>query len=394
MKTIAEVKRKRSGRSKLWKAGIGVVLLAVAGGAAWRFAATDTHAPTRAVPPVPVSVAAVETRDVPIFIGALGTAQARYTVAIHSQIDGPLQSVDFLEGQEVHKGDTLAVIDPRPLKAALDQQVAKKAQDQAQLVAAQKDLTRFTTLGARGFDTQQNIDQQQAKVDQLKATVEADAAAVEAAQIQLGYTTIKAPIDGRVGFRQVDPGNIIHANDPNPLTVLTLTRPIDVVLTLPQGALETVREAMLKGPVQVLAYDQNDVTKLAEGELRLIDNQIDQTTSTIRLKATFANEDGRLWPGEFMHIRIHVETRNNALTVAPSAVQRGPEGLYVWVVKPDGTAEQRPVETMSVDNSTTIVTKGLAAGDRVVVNGQSRLQPGTHVEAKAASPEVAASGPS
>lgn len=392
MKPIAKISKKRSGRSKVWIAGFAAIALLGGGGGVWRFVSGSSHAPPPAAPPVPVSVAEATARDVPIFIGALGTAQARYTVAVHSQIDGPLQSVDFNEGQEVHKGDTLAVIDPRPFQATLDQATAKRAQDQAQIVVAQKDLTRFTALGARGFDTQQNIDQQQAKVDQLKATIQADDAAIEAAQIQLSYTTIKAPIDGRVGFRQVDPGNIIHADDSNPLTVLTLTRPIDVVLTLPQGTLDEVREAMLSGPVQAIAYDQNDVKKLAEGQLRLIDNQIDQTTSTIRLKATFPNEDNRLWPGEFMHVRLHTETRNNALTVATPAIQRGPRGLYVWVVKPDGTAEQRSVETMPVDSSLTIVVKGLAAGERVVVNGQSRLQPGTPVEARAAPPETSASG--
>ncbi len=394
MKPIAEIKKKRSGRSTYWIAGIVVVAAAVAGGAVWRYGSGNTHAPSPVASPVPVSVTAAATRDVPIFVGALGTAQARYTVAVHSQIDGPLQSVDFSEGQQVHKGDTLAVIDPRPFQAALDQAIAKKAQDEAQFVAAQKDLTRFSTLGARGFETQQNVDQQQAKVDQLKATVQADDAAIEAARIQLGYTAIKAPIDGRVGFRQIDPGNIIHANDANPLTVLTLTQPIDVVLTLPQADLGRLREAMLKAPVPVLAYDQNDAVRLAEGELRLIDNQIDQTTSTIRLKAAFPNKDGRLWPGEFVHLRIHVETRNSALTVAAAAIQRGPQGLYVWVIKSDGTAEQRPVETIPVDASLTIVTKGLAVGDRVVVNGQSRLQPGTRVAAREAKPESGASGPS
>jgi len=394
MKPIAEIETRRSGRSTYRIAGLAVLAIVVAAGAIWKFAIPSTRAPSAPAPRVPVSVAAATARDVPIFIGALGTAQARYTVAVHSQIDGPLQSVDFNEGQEVRKGDTLAIIDPRPLQAALDQAIAKKAQDEAQLVAAEKDLNRFSTLGTRGFETQQNIDTQQAKVDQLKATVQADDAAIEAAQIQLGYTTIKAPIDGRVGFRQVDPGNIVHANDQNPLTVLTLTHPIDVVLTLPQESLGTVREAMLKGPVQVLAYDQGDVTKLADGELRLIDNEIDQTTGTIRLKATFANDDGRLWSGEFMHLRIHVETRTGAVTVAPPAVQRGPQGLYVWVVTPDGKAEQRAVATIAVDNSTTIVTSGLKAGERVVVNGQSRLQPGTQVEAKAASPEGSADGAS
>lgn len=390
MKAVAEMTTKRSRRRAYWMAGLAGLAVIVVGGIGWRFAGTSRPAATT-TPPVPVSVADATSRDVPIFIEALGTVQARYTVAMRSQIDGPVQSVNFVEGQEVHKGDTLAVIDPRPLQAALDHAAAKKAQDQAQLVSAVKDLTRFTSLGARGFDTQQNIDQQQAKVDQLKASVQADDAAIEAAQVQLGYATIKAPIDGRVGFRQVDPGNIIHANDPNPITVLTLTHPIDVVLTLPQKDLGEIREAMLRGPVAAFAYDQDNVAKLADGTLRLIDNQIDQTTSTIRLKATFANNDSRLWPGEFVHLRIHTDTKANALTIPQVAIQRGPQGYFVWLVKPDNTVEMRPISVTPVDTEVAIADKGLAAGDHVVVNGQSRLQPAARVETTAAGPPGTAS---
>src|SRR5215510_14129441 len=329
-----------------------------------------------------VTVSAVSQRDVPIFLDGLGTVQASNTVAIHSQIDGKLQSVNFVEGQEVHKGDTLAVIDPRALQAALDQAVAKKAQDEAQLIAAQKDLDRFKTLVAKAAGTQQNVDQQQGKVDQLKATIDADQAAIDSAQTQLSYTTITAPFDGRVGFRQVDAGNIIHANDANPLTVLTQIRPSVTTFTLPQKNLADVRDAMLRGPVPVIAIDQDNTRQLAQGELLLVDNQIDQTTSTIRLKARFANEDDRLWPGEFVRLRVHVDTRAGAATVPPTAVQRGPQGLYAWVVKPDNTAEQRPIETAPIDNDTTIVTKGLSVGEQVVVNGQYRLQAGSRVESK------------
>lgn len=383
MEPVAKLNRKkRSGRWFGWLAGIAVFIVILAGGAAWRYSGGSSRAPISAPPPVPVSITDAARQDVPILVGALGTAQAWYTVAVHSQIDGPVQSVNFTEGQYVRKGDTLAVIDPRPIQVALAQANAKKAQDEAQLIGAQKDLARAVTLGTRGFGTQQAVDQQQAKVDQLKATVEADDAAIEEAQIQLGYTEIKAPIDGRVGFRQVDPGNIIHAGDQNPVTVLTQTRPIAVVFTLPQGDLGRIREAMLRGPVPALAYDQDDTVKLAEGELRLVDNQIDQATSTIRLKAEFPNADSRLWPGEFVRLRVHVETRNGAITVPPAAVQRGPQGLYVWTIKDDGTADQRPVDTLEVDASATIVTKGLAAGEKVVVNGQSRLQPGTRVAAR------------
>jgi multidrug efflux system membrane fusion protein len=327
-------------------------------------------------------VSAVSRRDVPIFLDSLGTVQASNTVAVHSQIDGKLQSVNFVEGQEVHQGDTLAVIDPRALQAALNQAIAKKAQDEAQLIAAQKDLDRFKTLLTKAAGTQQNVDQQQGKVDQLKATIDADQAAIDSAQTQLSYTTITAPFDGRVGFRQVDAGNIIHANDTNPLTVLTQIRPSIAIFTLPQKDLTAVRDAMLQGAVQVIAMDQDNTRQLAQGELMLIDNQIDQTTSTIRLKARFANEDDRLWPGEFVRLRVHVDTRTGVATIPPTAVQRGPQGLYTWVVKPDNTAEQRPIETAPVDNDTTIVTKGLSVGERVVINGQYRLQAGSRVESK------------
>jgi multidrug efflux system membrane fusion protein len=361
-----------------------LLAIALATGAAsfvlWHRGKPAAHAATS--PAVPVTVSAVAQRDVPIFLDGLGTVQASNTVAVHSQIDGKLQSVNFVEGQEVHKGDTLAVIDPRALQAALNQAIAKKAQDQAQLIAAQKDLDRFKTLLTKAAGTEQSVDQQQGKVDQLKATIDADQAAIDSAQTQLSYTTITAPFDGRVGFRQVDAGNIIHANDTNPLTVLTQIKPSIAIFTLPQKDLADVRDAMLQGPVPVIAMDQDNTRQLAQGDLMLIDNQIDQTTSTIRLKARFANEDDRLWPGEFVRLRVRSATRDGAVTIPPTAVQRGPQGLYAWVVKPDNTAEQRPIETAPVDNDTTIVTKGLSVGERVVVNGQYRLQAGTRVETK------------
>ena len=300
-------------RGSVWIAAFVALIAAVAVAVAvWPNADSQTRM-GRQMPPVPVTVADAQQRDVPIFLAGLGTIQASNTIAIRSQIDGTLQSVNFVEGQEVHKGDTLAVIDPRALQAALDQAVARKAQDQAQLIAAQKDLERFQTLARKSFETQQNLDQQQAKVDQLKASIAADQGAIESAQTQLSYATITAPIDGRVGFRQVDAGNIIHANDPNPLTVLTQIRPSVATFTLPQKDLGDVREAMLRGSVPVIAFDQDNVRELARGELLLVDNQIDQTTSTIRLKARFANEDEKLWPGEFVRVRTEVGVRNGAV---------------------------------------------------------------------------------
>ena len=376
-----------TGKSRRRFRGLAVALVTVAaliGAGTYWWTRPATKSVVNEAPPVPVTIAAAASRNVPIYLDALGTVSAANTVSIRSQITGTLQTVNFTEGQEVHQGDTLAVIDPRPLQAALTQAIAKKAQDQAQLISAQKDLTRFTDLAKRDFATQQSVDQQQAKVDQLKAMIDADQGAIENAQTQLSYATITAPFDGRVGFRQLDAGNIIHPTDTNPLTVLTQIKPSMVIFTLPQGNLGGVREAMLRGKVAVLAFDQDGAHQLAHGELLLIDNQIDQATSTIRLKARFPNDGSRLWPGEFVRVRAQVEARENVVTIPPPALQRGPNGLYAWVIKPDSTAEQRALEAATVDGDTVIVSKGLAAGEKVVTNGQYRLQAGTRVEAKPA----------
>jgi len=326
---------------------------------------------------------------VPIYSHALGTVQALNTVAIRAQVNGQIVSINFRQGQEVHQGDVLARIDPAPFKAALGQAIAKKNQDEAQLIAAQKDLARFKALALKSFETQQNVDLQQAKVDTAKATIDADQAAIEAAQTQLDYATITAPIDGVVGFRQIDIGNIIHTTDVNPLTVLTQIKPTTVICTLPQSFLGLVREAMLRGEVKVLAFDQDGKNQLAEGKLLLINNQIDQTTSTIQLKAEFPNEDQRLWPGEFVRVRLLITTRRNVVTIPAVALQRGPEGFYVWVVKPDETVEQRPIEAFQADEDIVIATKGLNAGETVVLEGQSRLDVGTHVAIRSPKTPVA-----
>jgi multidrug efflux system membrane fusion protein len=326
---------------------------------------------------------------VPIYSHALGTVQALNTVAIRAQVNGQIVSINFRQGQEVHQGDVLAKIDPAPLKAALDQAIAKKSQDEAQMIAAQKDLARFKALALKSFETQQNVDLQQAKVDTTKATIDADQAAIEAAQTQLDYATITAPIDGVVGFRQIDVGNIIHTTDVNPLTVLTQIKPTTVICTLPQSYLGLVREAMLRGEVRVLAFDQDGKNQLADGKLLLINNQIDQTTSTIQLKAEFPNDDQRLWPGEFVRVQLLITTRKNVVTIPAVALQRGPEGYYVWVVKADETVEQRPIEAFQADEDVVIATKGLNAGETVVLDGQSRLDVGTHVAIRSPKTPVA-----
>jgi membrane fusion protein, multidrug efflux system len=349
-----------------------------AGGAAYWFWAQTATATQAARPParaaVPVSVASVVRKDIPVQLTGLGIVQASLTVAIHSQVDGRLEEVAFTEGQHVKKGDVLARIDPRLFQAALDQATAKKGQDAAMLIAAQKDLVRFTTLGQKGFETQQNLDLQQAKVDQLKASIAADEAAIETAQTQLDYATIKAPNDGRIGVRLVDPGNIVHASDQGALATLVLLKPSAVIFTLPARHLDPIRDALARGTVQVVAYDQDNRNALASGKLLLVDNLIDQATATIRLKAMFPNDDEKLWPGEFVNARVLLDTEHNVLTIPSAAVQRGPNGLFTWVVTPTNTVQPRPIETGTVAADVTVVTSGLEDGDRVVTGGQYKLQ--------------------
>jgi multidrug efflux system membrane fusion protein len=369
----------------------------VAGGAAvyWYRGGTEgtdagraARAPGRAA--VPVSVAVAARRDVPIYLTGLGTVQPILSVGIHSQVDGKLQEVPFTEGQHVKKGDVIARIDPRLFKAALDQAKAKKAQDQALLGSAQKDLTRFKSLALKGIETQQNLDLQQGKVDQLAAAIDADDAAIETAQTQLDYTTITAPSEGRIGVRLVDPGNVVHASDAGSIATLVLARPAAVMFTLPSRVLDDVRQAIDRGPIEVIAFDQDNRAPLSTGKLLMVDNAVDQTTSTIRIKAIFPNEDDRLWPGEFVNARLLLETRSNVIAVPANAVQRGPQGLYAWVVTADNTAVARQIQVGPTTGDLTIVSSGVNEGERVVTDGQYKLQ--TNSPVTVASPPVAASG--
>jgi len=340
-------------------------------------AAQTARKPARAA--VPVSVRTVSRQDVPIYLTGLGTVQALYTVAIHAQVDGKLQDVFFKEGQRVNKGDVLAKIDPRLYKAALDQATARKAMDEATLVAALKDLERFRTLVRKNAETQQNLDLQQSKVDQTKASIAADQAAIETAQTNLDYTSIVAPTSGRMGVRMVDPGNIVHANDTGAIAVLTQTEPAAVLFTLPAQTLDDVREASARGSVEIAAFDRDNVRLLSTGALSTIDNLIDQATATYRLKAIFANKDEKLWPGEFVNARLLLVIRKNVAVIPPLAVQRGPKGLFAWVVKADNTVVPRPITTGATTGDRTIVTAGLEPGERVVTDGQYKLQTGASV---------------
>ena len=384
----------RMGRKAVRAALIVAGLLGMAaaiGGRYWSQAGSEAFAAkpaARAV--VPVSVAVAARQDVPIYLSGLGTVAASFTVGIHSQVDGKLQEVLFTEGQHVKKGDVLAKIDPRLFQAALDQAQAKKAQDEALLVAAEKDLVRFKQLASRYVETQQNVDRQQGTVDQLKAAIVADEAMIETARTNLDYTNITAPNDGRMGVRQIDPGNIVHASDQGSLATLVLTRPSAVLFTLPARALDDVRDAMARGPVEVVAFDQDNRRALSTGKLLLVDNIIDQTTATIKLKAMFPNEDDALWPGEFVNARVSLETRSNALVVPNSAVQRGPQGLFAWVIGENDTAEPRPIQLGPATKDLVVITSGLNVGDRVVTDGQYKLKRGVPVTVSA--PATAVSG--
>jgi multidrug efflux system membrane fusion protein len=303
-----------------------------------------------------------------------------------------MQEVNFTEGQHVRKGDVLARIEPRLFQAALDQAKAKKSQDVATLGAAEKDLERSMALVVRSIATQQTVDQQQARVDQLKASIEADEAAIETAQAQLDFTTIRAPSDGRIGVRLVDPGNLVHASDARPIANLVLTQPSAVLFTLPMQVLDDLRDAMARGPVEVTAYDQNNRRLLSTGKLLLIDNAIDQATATIRLKAMFDNADERLWPGEFVNARVSLETRRNVIAVPTTVVQRGQQGLFAWIVNADSVAEPRRIELGPASADLTVINTGLAEGDRVVTDGQYKLQ--TNARVTIISSPIAANAPS
>jgi multidrug efflux system membrane fusion protein len=364
-----------------------------AGGLCWYWMQGPVPAPAAKAPAraaVPVTVATAIRDDVPVYLSGLGTVQASFTVGIHSQVDGKLQDVFFTEGQYVKKGELLAKIDPRLFQAALDQAKAKKAQDEALLAAAQKDLDRYKMLALRAVESQQNVDRQQGTVDQLKAAVAADQAMIETAQTQLDYSNITAPSDGRIGVRQIDPGNVLHAADSASIATLVLTRPCAVLFTLPARALDDVREAMAHGPVKVVAYDQDNARALSTGKLLLVDNMIDQSTATIRLKAIFANDDERLWPGQFVNARVLLGTRSNVVVIPPTAIQRGPDGVFTWVVSGKETAEPRPIEVASSIKELAVVTSGLQEGERVITGGQYKLKRDAPVAA--AAPLTAAAG--
>jgi multidrug efflux system membrane fusion protein len=339
---------------------------------------------------IPVTAGTVAVEDVPVFLHGIGTVQAYNSVAIKSRVDGQIVKADFKEGQNVNEGDLLFQIDPRSYQAALAQAQATKQKDEANLAGAQADLERYEKLLTPGWQTRQSYDQQKAQVAQLQASIKGDEAQIDAAKINLGYTEIRSPIDGRLGARLVDKGNIVHANDNTALVMITELKPIFVSFTLPQETLDDIHENNKQAPLVVRAYSGDGKKQLAEGKLTLIDNMIDQATGTIHLKARFDNEDERLWPGEFVSLRVVLSTRHGVTTVPQQTVQQGPNGHYAYVIKPDNTVERRDVEVASIQDGIAVVTKGLAANERIVVDGQFRLTEGARVNPTPATAPAAA----
>ncbi len=330
-------------------------------------------------PPVPVLTALAETKDVPIYLNGLGNVQGFNSVTIRSRIDGQLEKVAFTEGQEVTAGQVLAQIDPRPFQAVLDQAIARRKQNEALLANAKRDLTRDLALLAEKAGTAQKADTQQSLVEQLEATLKSDDATIEAASVQLGYATIRSPINGRAGIRLIDEGNVVRAQDTNGLVVITQMQPVSVVFTLPEQQLQTIRTESEKGSLQVLAVGRDNTTVLTEGALSVIDNQIDPGTGTIRLKATFLNTDLKLWPGQFLNVRLRVAIRSAVTVVPAQVVQQGPVGTFAFVVSTEGIAELRPLQVARIEDGLALIDSGLQPGERVVVDGQYRLQPGSKV---------------
>ncbi len=330
--------------------------------------------------PIPVDVADAKRADVPIYLDGLGTIQAFNTVTVTARVDGELQKIAFEEGRMVNKGDLLAQIDPRPFQAALDQALAQKAKDEAQLRSAQADLDRYVTLAPENLASKQTLDAQRATVAGLQAQIKGDQASIDNARTQLQYTSITSPIQGRTGIRRVDAGNNVRATDTNGIVVVTQLQPISLIFTLPEDSLSAIGSALSAGTVTVEALSRDGSRELDRGTVTLVDNQIDQSTGTIRLKAVFPNPQNQLWPGQYVDARVLVRMDKGALTIPAAAVQRGPDGMFTYVVKTDSTVEMRPLKVGEESGSVMVVRTGLSAGERVVTSNQYRLQPGVHVK--------------
>ena len=370
-----------------WKRAIvlSVPILVIIGGlVVWRGGVPGFGAKAavsdKGPPPVPVTVGAASLRNMPVYVEGLGSVQAFNTVSVKSRVDGQIVQVFFREGQEVKVGDSLFQIDPRPFQNAIQQAEATKEKDEAQLQSAQLDLDRAAKLLTPGFQTRQGYDQQKATVGQLQASIKADQALIAAARLNLDYSLVKSPIEGRTGQRVVDIGNFVQMAQGANLVTITQMRPIFVSFTVPAERLDAIRKNQGQGHLKVIAYAMDDKTRLAEGELTLIDNQVDQATGTVHLKAQFDNEGEPLWPGAFVNARIVLSTRENAVTVPEVAVMEGPNGAYVYAVADNDTVKRRPVKVAATQEGVSVIGEGLQSGERIVVEGQYRLTDGAKVK--------------
>lgn len=389
--------RKSGWKSVLYTAIVVVLLLAgwylYRSNAAKKQQAAQTQAAKAANRAIPVQAAAVQQRTVPIYLTGLGTVTAYNTVTIKSRVDGQLLSVNVREGDEVKQGQLLALIDPRPLQAQLEKDQGQLTKDKAQLVNAQAEATRYKALFDQGVFSREQMDTQTANAGNFEGTVQSDQAAIDSDRVQLGYTRITSPISGRVGLRQVDPGNIVHAADANGMLVVTQLRPIAVLFTLPQDQLPRVMNRMRQpGELSVDAYDRGDIQKLATGKLLTVDNQIDVTTGTAKLKAVFPNQDESLFPNQFVNVRLVLENRQHAVVAPAAALQHGTNGDFMFVVTPDSTVKIRPVRVDLTEGSNLIMGSGLQAGDQVIVDGAERLRDGAKVEVHAAAQNAQGNG--
>ena len=364
---------------------IGVVLIALIAAAAYYFTGSPQQQARRGRfaadnGPVPVLAVPAKSADVPVYLDAVGTVKALNTVTVSPQVDGKLLSVGFKEGQDVKKGDVLARIDPTLYQAQLDQAVAKKAQDEAVLANAKTDLDRYEKLAATNAINRQQADTQRALVQQDEALVQADQAAIENAQATLGYTTIVAPISGRTGIRMVDEGNIVHASSSPGIVVITQVKPISVIFNLPQQDLTQVNSGLAKGALPVDALRSDDNSVLDHGTLTVLDNQVDASTGTVKLKAEFPNADLQLWPGQFVNVRLLIDTLKQVVVIPTGAVQRGPSGTFIYVVGDDNVAKIRPVTVSKQDEMQSVIANGVTPPERVVTTGFARLTDGAKVE--------------
>jgi membrane fusion protein, multidrug efflux system len=342
--------------------------------------------PPKAPPAIPVDVATVQRADVPVYLEGLGTVQAFYTVTVTARVDGQIDKVAFREGQDVKKGDLLVQIDPRPYAAALGVAVATRDKDRATLANAHRDMDRYSDLAPEDLASKQTVDTQRALIAQLTAQVKGDEAAIDNARTQLEYTTITSPIDGRTGIRLVDPGNIVHAADTTGMVVVTQLEPIAVIFTLPEEDFGALSAALSHGAVAASALARDGSAVLDTGTVELIDNQIDQTTGTIKVKAILPNRQRHLWPGEFVNVRVLTQTEHQVLTVPATALERGPDGMFTYVVQADSTIAVAPLTTGEQNGNVVVVEKGLTLGQKVVASNQYRLQPGSHVRASTPRP--------